>query len=164
MDEESTAPQARQASERGGNETRTLVAQHLRIGWWAMVVFVTLGVGLEALHAFKAPLYLGVDQGARRLMWTLGHAHGIGLSLVHVAFAATLSLARSPMARGALASRLLTWAVVLLPAGFFLGGAVTYDGDPGVGIILAPVGALAAWVAVVLVALDLRRRGAQPAA
>lgn len=134
-----------------------LVRHHLRFGWVAMVVFVSAGIGLEALHAFKSPAYLGVDQGTRRLMWTLAHAHGIGLSLLHMGLAATVGAFEGPGlgVKLDLASRLLTWATVLLPAGFFLGGAVTHDGDPGIGIILVPLGALALWVAVLRTALVL---------
>ena len=133
-----------------------LVRSHLRLGWIALLVFVTLGAVLEALHAFKSGAYLGVGNEMRRLMWTLAHAHGIGLSLLQLGFAATLQLgfaARTP--RLQLASRLLRWATLLLPAGFFLGGIATYEGDPGVGVLLAPVGALLLWSGVLLVAMEL---------
>jgi len=52
----------------------------------------------------------------------------------------------------------LTGATVLLPGGFFLGGAMIYAGDPGVGILLVPVGALLLLVAVGLLNLRLRKR------
>ena len=133
-----------------------LARAHLRFGWIALLVFATLGVVLEALHAFKSDAYLGVGNEMRRLMWTLAHAHGIGLSLLHVGFAATLRIgfdAISP--RATLASQLLRWATLLLPGGFFLGGVAPYEGDPGVGVWLAPVGAALLWAAIVLVALEL---------
>jgi hypothetical protein len=133
-----------------------LARAHLRFGWIALLVFATLGVVLEALHAFKSGAYLGVGNEMRRLMWTLAHAHGIGLSLLHVGFAATLRIgfdAVSP--RGTLASQLLRWATLLLPGGFFLGGVAPYEGDPGVGVWLAPVGAAVLWTAILLVALEL---------
>src|SRR5262245_58711093 len=59
---------------------------HLSFGWIGLLVFVVLGIALEALHAWKSPTYLGVGNETRRLMWTLAHAHGVGLSLVHLAF------------------------------------------------------------------------------
>ena len=133
-----------------------LTRTHLRFGWIALLVFATLGVVLEALHAFKSGAYLGVGSEMRRLMWTLAHAHGIGLSILHMAFAATLKLgfdqatARLPRASG-----LLRWSTVLLPGGFFLGGIAPFEGDPGVGVWLAPVGALLLWSAILLVALEL---------
>jgi hypothetical protein len=117
------------------------IRQHLRFGWSGLLVFAILGVALEALHAWKAAAYLGVDNETRRLMWTLAHAHGVGLSLLQIAYAASLKLmAAVPVA---LTSRLLNAATVLVPLGFFLGGVNTFEADPGFGILLVPVGALA---------------------
>src|SRR6187401_2755242 len=69
-----------------------LARAHLRFGWIALLVFVTLGAVLEALHAWKSVAYLGVGHETRRLMWTLAHAHGVGLGLLHLGFAATLKV------------------------------------------------------------------------
>ena len=56
-----------------------------------MLIFLSLGMFLEYLHAFRATWYLNVGEAeTRRLMWTLAHAHGIGLSLLNMGFAATL--------------------------------------------------------------------------
>lgn len=122
---------------------------HLSFGWIGLLVFVVLGIVLEGLHAWKSPAYLGVGNETRRLMWTLAHAHGVGLSLVHLGFAATLSLVPSEaLPKLMLASRALGWAGVLIPLGFFLGGVVTYEADPGVGVFLVPFGALALVVAL----------------
>jgi hypothetical protein len=135
-----------------------LARLHLRFGWIALLVFATLGAVLEALHAFKSNAYLGVGNEIRRLMWTLAHAHGVGLSILHIGFAATLKLgfdARPP--RAPLASQLLRWATLLLPGGFFLGGIAPYEGDPGVGVWLAPLGVASLWTAILLVAFDLVR-------
>ena len=122
------------------------IRQHLRFGWSGLLVFAALGVALEALHAWKVGAYLGVDHETRRLMWTLAHALGIGLSLLQIAFAASLPL----MAAGPspLTSRLLHAATVLVPLGFFLGGVNTFEADPGFGILLVPVGALALLIAL----------------
>jgi uncharacterized membrane protein len=139
---------------------RQLTRAHLRNGWIGLVVFVCLGIGLESLHAFKSFAYLGVGNETRRLMFTLAHAHGIGLSLVHIAFAATLSLSIDlPGARMGIASRCLNGALLLMPTGFLLGGIVTYSGDPGIGVLLVPVGALLLLIAVLLVAWTLVRTG-----
>jgi hypothetical protein len=118
-----------------------LARRHLRAGWLGLLVFALLGIALEALHAWKNPAYLGVDNETRRLMWTLAHAHGVGLSLVQIAFAATLRALSSE--RLVLSSRLLNVAWALIPLGFFLGGVTTYEADPGFGILLVPIGALA---------------------
>jgi len=49
-----------------------------------------------------------------------------------------------------------------MPAGFFLGGVRVYAGDPGVGIVLVPVGGLLLLAAVLLTALSVKL--AKPAA
>jgi hypothetical protein len=59
--------------------------------------------------------------------------------------------------RQRLASALLMAASVLLPGGFFVGGTFMYDGDPGLGILLAPPGAFCLFLGVFLTAIDLVR-------
>ena len=126
-----------------------LVRAHLRVGWLGLMLFAALGTGLETLHAWKSFEYLGVGNETRRLMWTLAHAHGIGLSLVQIGFAATVGLTRGlPERTLRAASRLLHAAFALMPAGFFLGGVVTYGGDPSLGILLVPLGAVLLLVAL----------------
>lgn len=135
-----------------------LIHRHLVFGWASLLFFIAWGLGLEALHAFKSESYLGVEQEVRRLMWTLGHAHGVGLSLLHMGFVATVRAAElPPSARLSTVSRLLCWATLLLPGGFLGGGIVTYEGDPGLLILLAPIGALTLLFAVVQMLLSLRR-------
>jgi hypothetical protein len=136
-----------------------LVRRHLQIGWWSLLLFLSLGLVLEALHGFKLGWYVDVSNHTRRLMWTLAHAHGTLLSLVHVAFAATVSIAGlSSRVRLRTASRCLTLAVVCLPGGFFLGGLFFWGGDPGLGILFVPIGALLLFVAVLSTARELRAR------
>jgi hypothetical protein len=126
---------------------------HLRIGWWGLLLFLTLGTALEALHALKAGLYLDPANDARRLMWRLAHAHGALLSLLNVVFALTLvrwraaAVSRRPLASGCLAA-----ATLLVPAGFFAGGSFVHGGDPGLGVWLVPPGALLLFVAVLTTA------------
>ena len=122
---------------------------HLRFGWWSVFVFGALGLMLETLHGFKVGAYVNGGNETRRLMWTLAHAHGTLLGLVHIAFAVSLP-ALAPMGGAERrASRALIGASLLLPGGFFLGGVRFYAGDPGVGVALVPVGAalllVAAW-------------------
>jgi len=125
---------------------------HLRFGWWSLLIFATLGLGLETLQGFKAPLYVDVSNDTRRLMWTLAHAHGVGLALVHLLFALSLPVLPAQPARDRLVSRCLTAASVLLPGGFFVGGLGYYGGDPGPGILLVPVGAVLLLAAVLMLA------------
>lgn len=115
-----------------------LCRRHLRFGWFALLVFSLLGASLEVLHAFKLGFYLDVGSETRRLLWRLAHAHGIGLALVNLAFAATLphTHADAPLERSSVC---LIAASVLLPLGFLLGGAFASAGDPGLPVLLVPL-------------------------
>lgn len=132
----------------------TMVKRHLRLGWWSLLAFLLVGLGLEALHGFKVGLYLDVDNETRRLLWTLGHAHGVLLALVHVAFGVTCHVLAIDEAssKSRLASRCLTGSLLLLPAGFLLGGAFLHGNDPGYGILLVPPGGLLLAIGVFLTA------------
>ena len=130
-----------------------LVRCHLRFGWWTLLIFLSLGLALECLHAFKVGYYLKVSNETRRLMWTLAHAHGTLLALVNLAFAFSAHLLPAwPARERGVASVCLRGATLLMPAGFFLGGLVVYSGDPGLGIVLVPVGGILLLVAVLLTA------------
>jgi len=130
-----------------------LVDRHLRVGWRALLVFATLGLGLETLHGFKARWYVDPSSETRRLMWTLAHAHGTLLALVNIAFAASLRLRPARDARRVgLASSCLLAATAALPLGFFLGGLIVHAGDPGLGIVLVPIGGLLLLGAIGLIA------------
>jgi predicted phage tail protein len=48
--------------------------------------------------------------------------------------------------------RTLVGASLLLPGGFFLGGVVFYAGDPGLAVVLTPIGAGLLLLAVYLIA------------
>jgi hypothetical protein len=100
-----------------------------------LLLFLTLGIVLEALHAFKIGSYLSVAHETRRLMWTLAQAHGTLLGLVNLA--SPPRFASSPIGQDAhagLSSAMLIGATLLMPAGFFLGGVNPRAGDPGLGI------------------------------
>lgn len=132
---------------------RDYARRHLRFGWWSLLAFTMLGLVLESFHGFKVRAYLDVSNETRRLMWTLAHAHGTLLSIVHVVFGLSVRVAPEMSARR---RPLISWALIgaslLLPGGFFLGGAVFYGGDPGVGILLVPVGAASMMIAVFFLA------------
>ena len=134
--------------------------RHLRFGWWSLFAFLTLGFTLELFHGFKVGLYLDASNETRRLMWTLAHAHGALLALVHVVYGLSVTVAPTVGARHRrLVSTSLIGATVFLPGGFFLGGVSFYGGDPGVGIFIAPVGATLLMVAVFLTARAWSRPG-----
>ena len=127
--------------------------RHLRFGWWSLLAFATLGLVLESLHGFKVRAYLDVSNETRRLMWTLAHAHGTLLAVVHIVFGLTVGTFPDLSARTLRPiSTLLVAASILLPGGFFLGGIAFYSGDPGLGVLLVPVGAVLLLTAVFVVA------------
>jgi hypothetical protein len=136
-----------------GDLRRATADRHFRFGWWGIFVFAGLGLVLESLNGLRVDYYMNVANETRRHMFTLAHAHGTLLSLVNLAFA--LSLA-SPLGERLgnvkTPSACLLGALILLPAGFFTGGLVIYDGDPGLGIMMVPVGALLLVVAALLIA------------
>lgn len=114
--------------------------QASRFGWWSLLCWLTLGLVLESLHGFKVGWYLDAVGEARRLQWTLAHSHGTLLALVCLAFAATVKAGESAAARHARAGWCLRWAAVLMPVGFLLGGAFAMGADPGLPVVLVPVG------------------------
>ena len=124
-----------------------------------LLVFASAGLGLEALHGLKLPLYLDVSNETRRLMWTLGHAHGTLLSVVNVLFAVSLrAFPGTASANRTVISASLLGAMVLLPLGFFAGGLFVYAGDPNPSVLAVPFGAV-----LLLIALLLMARGARSA-
>src|SRR3954454_16279115 len=93
-----------------------LVRRHFRFGGMLLSVFVAFGAVLDTMHAFKIGLYLDVGNETRRFMWTLAHAHGLGLGILHVALGATfragmVSDLSQRLRRG---SACLVWAAVLI--------------------------------------------------
>jgi hypothetical protein len=130
--------------------------RNLRFGWWSLLVFLSLGAALETLHGFKIGWYVDVGNETRRLMFTLAHAHGTLLALVNIAAGLTGRNVDRFSLRPSVSFALI-WAAILLPAGFFLGGIVIYDGDPGLGVWLVPIGALLLFYSVTRVAIDLSK-------
>src|SRR4029077_19672830 len=126
--------------------------RNLRFGWWSLLVFLSLGGVLETLHGFKVGWYVDVGNETRRLMFTLAHAHGTLLALINIAAGLTGRKVDRFELRPSVSCALI-WAAVLLPAGFFLGGIVIYDGDPGLGVWLVPVGAILLFYSVTRIAL-----------
>jgi hypothetical protein len=135
--------------------------RQLRFGWWALLAWLTLGFALELLHGFKVAWYLDANHATRRLMFTLAHTHGTLLALVNIAAAVTArSLKGFEFTRTS--ERSLMGSAILLPLGFLLGGVVTHDGDPGLGILLVPVGALLLIYGVARVAREVSTRTRNP--
>jgi len=110
----------------------------IRQGWISLAAWIVFGLLIEGLTGFRSPVLL--DDSTRREMFRLAHAHGTLLNLVLIAAAicAKLDLVRL----GTIASLGLRSAVVLLPAGFLLAGIWHFKDDPGLGILLVPIGAV----------------------
>jgi hypothetical protein len=116
--------------------------RHNAFGWWLLLVSSTLGLLLELLHGFKVQAYLAVSNETRRLMWTLAHAHGVLIALVNLVFAISLETGGVSPRHVSTISVALIAAGILIPGGFLLAGVAFYEGDPGVGVVLVPVGAV----------------------
>jgi hypothetical protein len=122
-----------------------------RTGSIGLLAWLAGGIVLEGLHGFKFSVYL--EDGMRRQMWTLAHAHGTLLSLASIVLAWAGPLGSLPPARARWCDRLFAAGAVMLPLGFLLGGMWHSEADPGIGILLVPAGGfvaaagLIAWVA-----------------
>jgi hypothetical protein len=112
---------------------------HLRFGWTLLAIAIIAGALLETLLGWRSSL-IGADD-LRHQLWSLAH--------FHAAFLALLNLIYPSATKRATTSSALIAGSILLPLGFFLGGLAHPEGDPGIGIWLAPVGAvLLAYVAI----------------
>jgi hypothetical protein len=135
-----------------GTLRRDLARRHHLIGWTSLLVFLSLGAFLESLHGFKVGFYLDPDQRLRRELWTLAHAHGTLMALIQIGFAAGLGqFGRWTPGRLKLVSFFLLDATLLIPLGFFLGGLWPSEGDPWLGILLVPPGAVLLFIAVAVI-------------
>ena len=144
-------------AEPSNSEPPNYIRRHIVIGWCSLLVFLTLGIVLETLHGLKIRWYLDTSNEIRRTMMTLAHAHGVLLGLVHFGFAYTVqnvSHHRESWVR--LASPSLTGASITMPAGFLLGGFFIYSGDPGVGVLLVPIGGAFLFLAVAMTIWGIR--------
>jgi hypothetical protein len=113
-----------------------------RFAWPALLAWATLGLGLEVAHGFKLAPYL--DQGLRRMLLRLAHAHGVVLALVVLAFGASApALYPDGDAAARRSGRLLRAAALLMPLGFALAAVRPSETDPGLPIVLVPLGAVA---------------------
>jgi hypothetical protein len=113
---------------------------HARFGWTLLLVSLVFGAVMETLEGFRwAPL---VRDAWMQRLWSLAHFHGAAfglLNLIYVPWADTRALSEG---RRTSASRMLMVGSAAMPLGFLLGGIGHPEGDPSIGIFLAPVGAL----------------------
>jgi hypothetical protein len=123
-------------------------------GWISLATWVVFGLLIEGLIGFRAPALL--DDSVRREMFRLAHAHGTLLNLVLIAAAicARLDLIRM----GRMTSLGLRIAVLLLPIGFLFAGIWHFKDDPGIGILLVPLGAVLLLAAAFQIGFSCVRR------
>jgi hypothetical protein len=127
----------------GPTSTTDYARRHLRFGWWSLLVFAAFGLLLETLQGFKVGAYLDVTNETRRTLWRLAHAHGTLLGVLHVLFGLNVRTATDKVVLNARwISVTLIGASLLVPGGFFLGGFGFKGGDPGLAVLLVPVGAV----------------------
>ena len=123
-------------------------------GWVSLVVWISTGLLLESLMAFKSPAYL--DDSIRRELFRLAHAHGTLLGVVLVIAAMWVQVNGVTLTRPAIAA--LRVGSMVMPVGFLLAGLVHPESDPGIAIWLVPIGALMLIFGVVSIVLASRIR------
>jgi hypothetical protein len=104
-----------------------------RYGFGLLFGSACLGFALELAHALKLSPYLDVP--LRRELLTWAHAHGVGLALVLLAYGAS----------GIAAANNVKWLAIgalAVVSGFALASVDLHESDPGVAIVLVPLGAL----------------------
>jgi hypothetical protein len=126
----------------------------IRQGWISLALWIAFGILIEGFSAYRSPAYL--DDGLRREMFRLAHAHGtlLNLVLLGAAICARLELIRL----GRMTSLGLCTAALLLPVGFLFAGLWHHKDEPGTAILLVPAGAVLLLVTVIYICLTLPRR------
>lgn len=139
------------------NDPRARSSWGLPAGLVGLLAWLLGGLALEGLHAVKSRAYL--EDPLRRLMFTLAHAHGALLSAIALLLTLVVLPRVGASDRAFRASdRLFAAGAVLVPLGFLLGGMIHPEGDPGLGILLVPAGALCCAAALVIALAAYRRR------
>ena len=119
----------------------------IRFGWTSLFIWAAVGAALEGMHALKVAAYL--DDEMTRWLCTLGHAHGAGLSIIVLLYVSVgAPLFRDRPTVGARVGLCFALAAGLIPVGFIAGAFGRPEGDPSLGIILVPIGALLLFVAL----------------
>lgn len=126
----------------------------IRQAWISLALWIAFGILLEGFRAFRSPAVL--DDAVRQDMFRLAHSHGTLLNLVLLAAAIC---SRLEMIRlGPMASLGLRSSVILLPLGFLLGGSWHFKDEPGLGILLVPIGAVILLASAIHISLAGSRR------
>ncbi len=89
-------------------------------------------------------------------MFSLAHTHGTLLVIVNIAAGITARVVGADVLPSRAASTVRV-AAILIPLGFFLGGVVIHDGDPGLGVALVPIGGFLLAYGVFSIAVEMSR-------
>lgn len=137
-----------------------LVDRHQRFGWGLLALAATSGLVLETLLGVRVAWLIDVDVEIRRTMFRLAHAHGALLGVIHIVFAVSLGNGRLAGLRapGRTSAALLVGGIAI-PLGFLGGGLWPHGSDPGLMVLLVPLGAVAWIAALVAVARGVRTAG-----
>ncbi len=114
--------------------------RHIRLSLLMVAVFLVLGLALEAMLGLRLAGWN--DDGLRRELLRLGHAHGALLGMLNLALAWAMERRRTP-AGWAVRIRIAAWAgAVAVGLGFVGGGLWHGPTDPGPLVLAVPAGAL----------------------
>lgn len=113
-----------------------------RFGWTALGAWSLFGLALEAAHGFKLAAFL--DDRLRHSLLRLGHAHGVVLALVVLAFGAGAGSLHGddPPAKARRTGALIRAGALVVPLGFALSAIAPHEADPGFPVLLVPLGAV----------------------
>lgn len=128
-----------------GREKFSLASQ----GWFSLAIFMAFGLLFEGLIGYRSPAYL--NDGMRRELFRLAHAHGTILSLVLLIADEYLTSKDVVIPRPAILS--LRIGAIIMPLGFLLGGIWHTETDPHFSIILSPIGGVMLIFGIVAIAL-----------
>ena len=123
-------------------------------GWLSLAFWMSFGLLLESLMAYKSPAYL--DDPQRRELFRLAHAHGSLLGVVLVIAAIWTNAIGARLSRSTVTT--LRLGAVIMPFGFLAAGLWHPESDPGLAIWLVPAGALLLIFGVISIALSSRTR------
>ncbi len=121
-----------------------------RFGFASLAGWAGVGLCLEAAHALKLSAYL--DHPLRRELLVWAHAHGVGLALVVLAYAA-VGIESDLSARF---GRRLRLAALLIPVSLVFAIFGHGEADPGPSIWLMPPAALLLLSALLGITRSLR--------
>lgn len=125
----------------------------LKQGFITLAFWMMFGLFLEGLLGYKIPAYL--NDNVRRELFRLAHTHGALLSVLLIIAAICMKL--ELIKPNEFSKKALRIGTICLPLGFLFGGIWHYESDPGIGILLVPVGAILIIFSIVNTAFSIEK-------